>query len=170
MSDQLALYWIPLGAGARVVRRSGRLYEALAAVVQRRPRCDLYHSVLIADTAAGRTVVEMARSRITTGRARGVVGEGPVGSHWLGRLRLFRYEIRRWPDGVIPDLPYTVASPVVLADDPAAVRRALDLVADVPTPVWGSRRAGRRRHVELELGDLVGPHAGGAPRPGRRTA
>jgi hypothetical protein len=34
---------------------------------------------------------------------RGVVAEGPVGTKWAGRFRLFRYEIRRWREGVIPD-------------------------------------------------------------------
>ena len=42
------LYWIPLGAGAggAVVRWSGRLYEAVAAALARRPRCNLFHSAL----------------------------------------------------------------------------------------------------------------------------
>jgi hypothetical protein len=30
------LYWLPLGAGGRFVRTNGRLYEAVAARVQRR--------------------------------------------------------------------------------------------------------------------------------------
>ena len=40
----LDLYWIPLGAGQRVVRTSGKLYERLVARAARRPRRDLYHS------------------------------------------------------------------------------------------------------------------------------
>ena len=32
---RLDLYWIPLGAGARVVWTSGRIYEGLAALAQR---------------------------------------------------------------------------------------------------------------------------------------
>ena len=40
------LYWIPLGAGGYVVRLSGKLYEALKALVEHRPRLDLYHSAL----------------------------------------------------------------------------------------------------------------------------
>ena len=35
------LYWIPLGAGGNVVRLSGKLYEALEALVEHRPRRDL---------------------------------------------------------------------------------------------------------------------------------
>ena len=33
------LSWIPLGAGARVVRFNGVVYEAISAMIQRRPRC-----------------------------------------------------------------------------------------------------------------------------------
>ena len=146
-SARLDLYWIPLGAGARVVRRSGRVYEALLALGQRRARRALYHSALIATTDAGRTVVEMAPVPDASGRsARGVVGEGPVGLRWAKAFRVFRYEIRRWPDGVIPDLPHAVESPVPISDDAALVQRALDLVPHVPTPVWG--------RDELGLGEM----------------
>ena len=41
------LYWLPLGAGRHFVRLNGRVYEAFAARLQRRPACDLYHSALI---------------------------------------------------------------------------------------------------------------------------
>jgi hypothetical protein len=37
------LYWIPLGAGAHVVRLSGRAYEAIKAFSEHRPRYALYH-------------------------------------------------------------------------------------------------------------------------------
>ena len=40
------LYWIPLGAGDHIVRVSGKLYEALRGISERRPRTDLYHSAL----------------------------------------------------------------------------------------------------------------------------
>jgi hypothetical protein len=40
------LYWLPLGAGGHVVRRVGRLYEALAAGARRRRPLALYHSAL----------------------------------------------------------------------------------------------------------------------------
>jgi hypothetical protein len=48
MIDQayVDLYWIPLGAGGWFVRRNGRLYEALVAARDGRPRCGLYHSAL----------------------------------------------------------------------------------------------------------------------------
>lgn len=134
----LELYWIPLGAGARVVQFSGKLYEQMCAVVQRRPRCDLYHSALVATTSDGRYTIEMAPIPGRGGPPdRGTVAEGPVGSRLLSRLRIFRYEIRRWKDGIIPDLPYAVASPVHITHDPAVVQQILDLTPFVPTPVWG---------------------------------
>lgn len=134
----LDLYWIPLGAGQRVVRTSGMIYEALASLVQRRPRRDLYHSALVANTCGGRYFVEMTPVVDDVGREqRGVVGEGSVGSRLLGRFRVFRYEIRRWRDGVIPDLRYAVASPVRIADEADVVESVLDLLPLVPTPVWG---------------------------------
>ena len=140
---RLDLYWIPLGAGASVVRVSGRTYEALAALVQRRPRRDLYHSALIASIGESATVIEM--TPVPAGgepQDRGVVGEGPVGLRLAGRFRIFRYEIRRWCSGVIPDLAYAVSSPVCITDDAAVVAQVLDLVPSVPTPVWGRDELG----------------------------
>ena len=71
------------------------------------------------------------------GALRGVVAEGAVGSRRLPPLRILRYEIRRWQDGAIPDLDYAVESPQRLTDDPLLARRILELVPEVPTPVWG---------------------------------
>ena len=51
-----------------------------------------------------RFVIEMAPVRDTDGMQRGVVAEGPVGALWAARLRIFRYEIRCWRGGVIPDM------------------------------------------------------------------
>jgi hypothetical protein len=132
------LYWLPLGAGgAAVVRWSGRLYEALAARRGHRAPCDLYHSALEVHAGANRFVIEMAPVWSTRRPDRGVVGEGAVGLPWLGRSRLFRYEIRRWLDGVIPDLAEAVASPQRLSTDATTAQRVLDLVPDFPTGTWG---------------------------------
>jgi hypothetical protein len=68
---------------------------------------------------------------------RGVVAEGAVGTRVAGRLRLFRYEIRCWRNGVIPDVAEAVESPQCLDDDPARARQLIDLVPRVPTPVRG---------------------------------
>jgi hypothetical protein len=131
------LYWLPLGAGGHSVRLNGRVFEAVAARLERRSRCDLYHSALEARVPEGRFVIEQAPVRDRHGDRRGVVAEGAVGSRWAGRFRIFRYEVRRWLGGVIPDLQEAVASPQRLTDDPAVARRLLDLAPHVPTPVWG---------------------------------
>jgi hypothetical protein len=52
--------WIPLGAGGHVVRLNGKPFEALSALIQRRPRLDLYHAA--PEVAAGGAcyVIELA--------------------------------------------------------------------------------------------------------------
>jgi hypothetical protein len=140
------LYWIPLGAGAYVVRLSGKLYEAITAFIARRPRGALYHTALEVGGADGRFVIESAPIRDDEGPERGVVAEGPVGTTWAGRFRLFRYEIRRWREGSIPDANEAVSSPVRVANDLARAQRVLDLVPSVPIPVWG--------RDELHTGDM----------------
>src|SRR3954452_23219016 len=52
------LYWIPLGAGAHAARITGKVFEAVSAFRQHRPRGDLYHSALELTTPDGRYVVE----------------------------------------------------------------------------------------------------------------
>ncbi|HEU6446027.1 MAG TPA: hypothetical protein VFL61_13315 [Gaiellaceae bacterium] len=131
------LYWLPLGAGGCSVRMNGRVFEAVAAGLGRRDRRDLYHSALEARVQEGRFVIEMTPIPSGDGAERGVVAEGAVGWRPAGRIRLFRYEVRRWRDGVIPDVAEAVDSPLGLSDDPALARRLLDLVPQVPTPVWG---------------------------------
>jgi hypothetical protein len=133
----LDLYWLPLGAGGRSVRLNGRVFEAGAALIGRRPRLDLYHSALVARVDEGSFVIEMAPIRDGRGASRGVVAEGAVGTRWAGRLRSFRYEVRCWRDGVIPDIDEAVGSPRRLTDDAGVARQVLDLAATVPTPVWG---------------------------------
>ena len=76
------------------------------------------------------------------GALRGVVAEGPVGSRVAGRLRIFRYEVRRWRGGTIPDVGEAVESPRRLTGDAERARRLLDLVPQVPTLVWGRDEAG----------------------------
>jgi hypothetical protein len=66
-----------------------------------------------------------------------VVAGGPVGSRWLGRFRVFRYEVRCWTGGTIPDLHAAVGGPVRITDDPALVGRAVAAVAKVPAATWG---------------------------------
>jgi hypothetical protein len=138
----VAVYWLPLGAGGRVVRWNGRLYEALAARRDHRPAADLYHCALEVVVGADRYVIEMAPVWATRAPGRGVVRQGPVGLPWLGRFRAFRYEVRRWRDGVIPDAAEAVDSPHPAGDDPARARHLLDLVPQVPPVTWGRDELG----------------------------
>jgi hypothetical protein len=78
------LYWLPLGAGGHSVRLNGRIYEAVAARLGRRPVSDLYHSALEVRVPEGRFVIEQAPMRAGDGAERGVVAEGAVGSRWAG--------------------------------------------------------------------------------------
>jgi hypothetical protein len=146
MDPHLELYWIPLGAGdgigARVVRVSGGIYERLKALIQRRSPQALFHAALVAETPCGRCVVEMTPvPRFGSAEERGVVGGGAVGSRFLGRARIFRYEIRRWSGGVIPDLGYAIESPVLISSDAGEVTQVLALLPDVPPHVWGRDEA-----------------------------
>jgi hypothetical protein len=131
------LYWLPLGAGGYFVRLNGRLYEALAAHLQGRLACDLYHSALQVELPEGTFVIEQAPVHDWSGKDRGVVAEGAVGTLWAGRFRIFRYEIRLWRGGHIPDVAEAVDSPRPLTNDESRARRVLDVVRQVPTPVWG---------------------------------
>jgi hypothetical protein len=54
--------------------------------------------------------------------------------------------VRSWRDGVIPDVAEAVDSPRRLSDDLDCARRLLELVPQVPTPVWG--------RDELGLGEM----------------
>jgi hypothetical protein len=136
------LYWLPLGAGGHSVRVNGRVYEALVAMFQRRKRYDLYHSALEVTTPKARFVIEMAPSPDRNGARRGVVAEGPVGCRLARHLRLFRYEVRRWRDGTIPDVAEAIDSPQHLSDDAVLTRHVLELVPQVPTLVWGRDESG----------------------------
>lgn len=131
------LLWIPLGAGGNFVRLNGKVYEALTSRLERRPARDLYHSALEVFVPEGRFTIEQNPIPDADGAARGVVAEGPVGARWAARFRIFRYEIRRWRDGVIPDLGEAVDSPRHLTSDVTAARRLLQLVPHVPLLVWG---------------------------------
>jgi hypothetical protein len=141
------LYWLPIGAGAHLLRWNGRVYEAVRALVERRAATELYHSALRVSIAPDAWAIEMtpvwAASSV---RNRGVVAEGAVGSQLLGCSRIFRYEVHCWRDGVIDDLAESVESPVRLTSDEVTCRRVLSVLPSVPTLVWG--------RDELRIGDM----------------
>jgi len=131
------LYWIPLGAGGHSVRFNGVVYEAVSAAIQRRRRFDIYHCALQIRAASGLYAVEMTPVPNDRGWERGVVVHGAVGTRWAGRFRIFRYEVRRWRDGVVPDLQYAVGGPIRLSDDAVVAGRVLEQLAFVPALTWG---------------------------------
>jgi hypothetical protein len=140
------LYWIPLGAGGHSVRFNGKVFEAIEAARQHRQRCDLYHAALIVALDDDRYTIELAPSPNADAASRGVVATGAVGSRLIGGLRLFRYEVRCWRGGSIPDLDYAVGGPERITNDPQIARQLLDVLPTVPTPVWG--------RDELQTGEM----------------
>lgn len=136
--DAIELYWIPLGAGTGggCVRLSGRVFEAVGAWRRHRQRCQLYHSALVVRSVGQRFTIEMAPEWTGGPVDHGVVARGPVGARVLGRSRLFRYEVRCWPNGTIADLAAATAS-LEVSTDPERVRRLLAVAGDFPTYTWG---------------------------------
>jgi hypothetical protein len=130
------LYWLPLGAGGRVVPRCGRAYARVSARRGHRLAQPLFHSALEVTCDGTRYVVEMAPVRSLPEPDRGVVREGPVGLRHLGALRLFRYEVRCWAGGRIPDRGWAVGG-ARRVGGPEVAARVLDLIPDVPALTWG---------------------------------
>jgi hypothetical protein len=145
---RIHLFWIPLGAGGSgLVRLNGRIYEWFKARSEGRRPLDLYHTALQVHLPEGFFVVEtMWPSPDGDTAARGVVLEGAVGTSPLGRFRTFRYEVRRWRDGVLPDAEEAVGGPRQVSDDPHQARRLLDLAESVPALIWG--------RDQLETGEM----------------
>lgn len=136
MSAAVTLYWLPLGAGGHFVRHNGRMFEAVVARREHREPRELYHAALEVELEGDRFTIEMGPAWNVRASDRGVVQTGPVGLRWLGHSVLFRYEVRCWREGVIPDLAEAVAAERVSAD-PAQGRQVLDLVPLVPALTWG---------------------------------
>jgi hypothetical protein len=115
--------------------------EAAAARLQRRRPQPLFHAGLEVWADGERWVIEQTPVPPGPPARRGVVGQGPVGARCLGRLRVFRYEVRRWRGGEIPDLAWAAERRRV-STDPAAAARLLGLAPQVPLGVWGRRMPG----------------------------
>ncbi|WP_265523590.1 hypothetical protein [Oerskovia flava] len=131
------LLWLPVGAGGHVVKHTSRWWELLSARREHRPRAPLLHAALEVVLHDGRYVVEMAPAWGVPASDRQVVASGPVGLRALGRSRFFRYEVRCWRDGVIPDRRWAVGGPVVVSRDEATAARLLAAVEQVPVLTWG---------------------------------
>lgn len=135
----VTLYWLPLGTGdnTHCVRMNGRAFEFLQAAIQRRSRCDLYHSALAIRLDDAEFTIEMGPAWGNKVSDRGVVNQGPVGLPSLGRSRLFRYEVRCWRGGVIPDAAEAVGGPIRLGTDGLRARTLLNLMPQFPLETWG---------------------------------
>jgi hypothetical protein len=96
-------------------------------------------------------VIEQTPVPDERGELRGVVGGGAVGLRSAGRFRVFRYEIRCWLSGMIPDAGEAVGGPVRLSGDIAIARRVIATVRAVPTPVWG--------RDQLDAGEMWNPNS-----------
>ena len=133
------LYWIPLGAGGSgFVRMNGRVYEAIRARRERRQPLDLYHTALEVGVPDGPFVVEtMWPTPDTNTNSRGVVVIAPVFARWLSASRVFRYEVRCWRDGALPDRHLAIGGPQVLSEDVRIAHRLLQLTKSVPPLIWG---------------------------------
>lgn len=143
---RVRVYWLPLGAGGRVVARTGRAFEGRAARREHRAPCELFHAALEVEVGAASYVIEMAPAWSRVAEDRGVVATGPVGLRWLGASRLFRYEVRRWREGVLPDLDAAGGRPVLVDTDSMRAVHLLALVPLVPRLTWG--------RDELRLGEM----------------
>jgi hypothetical protein len=135
------LYWIPLGAGGHVVRGNGKLYEAITAFIEHRPRFALYHTALEVEVPDGRFVIESAPIRDQRGRERGVVVEGPVGTRWPDGSGCFATRSAGGAEVPSPTrAKRSRASP--RRERSRSRQRVLDLVPSVPTPVRGRDELG----------------------------
>jgi hypothetical protein len=141
-TPQVLLYWLPLGAGGRSIGWNGRVFEHLVAHHEHRRTCDLYHSALEVLVDDSRFVIEMAPVWADHETDHGVVREGPVGSRLLARSAAFRYGVRRWRDGVIPDVEDAVGGPLCVGRDATRARRLLELVPMVAALTWGRDELG----------------------------
>lgn len=133
------LYWIPLGAGGSgFVRMNGRLYELIKARSEQRRTRDLYHTALEVRLPEGRFIVEtMWPSPDGDTASRGVVMTAPVFARWMSVTRVFRYEVRCWQDGILPDADEAVGGGQVLSNKLETARSLLGLTASLPPLIWG---------------------------------
>lgn len=75
--------------------------HGIVALFGRRARRDLFHSALEIVVPDGRYIVQMTPIRDDRGAWSGQLRTGGV--RWVGRFRLFRYDIHRWRSGRFAD-------------------------------------------------------------------
>ena len=131
------MWWLPVGAGGHLVIHTSRGWELLRARREQRPPQPLFHAALEVFVEDTRYLIEMTPAWGQRAASRGVVATGPVGLRCLGRSRLFRYEVRCWPNGILPDRIFAVDSPTTLPLTTAGAHALLDRVPTVPPHTWG---------------------------------
>ncbi|MEZ0447514.1 hypothetical protein [Cellulomonas sp. ICMP 17802] len=168
---RVSVVWALVGEGGHVVRRTSHWWEVAVAARQHRPPRALYHAALELVVDDEVVVLEMTPrwGRAAAG-AREVVATGPVGARWLGRSRLFRYEVRFTRPGTPADPGATV-----VGRGPEAVAAVLAAAPGVPRLTWGRQvRSARDMWTSNSvvswvladvglLGDLGPPGSGLAP-------
>lgn len=134
------LWWLPVGAGGHLVRRTSWWWERLEAFRAHRAPQPLFHAALELWVDGDRFIIEMAPQWAGPQEEdRGVVLTGPVGLEALGRCSLFRYEVRCWRDGNLPDRQWAVGGPIAIAEDQKTAHSLLRHVHQVPALTWGRR-------------------------------
>lgn len=138
------LLWIPLGVGGSGwVRFNGRVYERLKAMAGRRDPVDLYHTALLVRIPGGEYVVETTwPCPDADTAARGVVLVGPVFSSLLSFTRVFRYAVRCWKNGILPDAAEAFGGPQAVSRDRHQAEALLEAAGSVPLLTWGRDEAG----------------------------
>jgi len=122
---------------------NGRIYEAIKARLDRRQPLDLYHTALEVRVPEGQYVVEtMWPSPNGDTESRGVLIEAPVFAGWMSRTRVFRYEVRCWQNGTLPDRDLAAGGPQILSDDLRTAHLLLQMVGSVPALIWGRDQSG----------------------------
>jgi hypothetical protein len=104
-TDRADFWRLPVGAGGVIVAHTSRWWELLSARRDCRAPQQLVHAALEVFTGGERYVIEMTPQWGQPRTASGVVAIGPVGPPPLGRFRMFRYVVRAWPNGVLPEVP-----------------------------------------------------------------
>lgn len=145
-APRLEVLFIPLGAAdaSHCVRVNGWVFEAVSALVQRRGRRRLYHSAMHVHLDRSCHLIEMAPVWSGPAGDHGAQVTGPVGAQALGRFAAFRYEVRCWEGGTIPDLDHAVGEPRVVETDAKRLTALLALTSCFPAYTWGrdEQRAG----------------------------
>ena len=154
---------------AACTRRWRLEWSIVADAICTTPRCEFRFRRRPTSSNRPRCRMAMAGNGAWSPRARSAAAA-------LGRLRIFRYEIRAWRDGEIPDVAEAVDSPRRLTESEECARHALELIRRVPTPVWGrdELRTGEMwnsnsivawllARTRLDADSMHPPHGGRAP-------